>query len=389
MYNLPLITNLTSKGKAHTDMSSEKLEPVKQNFFSRAFNLPYLKTSRHNWIDYLKGIAIILVVYRHALIGIERTHTHIPEYLVNANMIFYSFRMPLFFVLSGLFISSSFAKRTFVKIASLKFETLIYPYFLWAFLQITFQILFGSFTNATRSFIDYSYIFYQPRELDQFWYLPALFNVTMIYLIIKSKIDPPVWLQIIIGLIFYFLAMYVNKISILSDWMEFYIFFAIGDATSKFFFNKQVQQFLKSTWLLLLIIPFFVVVQIYYLSYSESFFQDNQWGRIQFVGISLFGCISMVVLAFRLQNLNTMAFLRIVGYHSLYIYVMHVFVAALVRIVLMNVFSIYNPLVLVLSGIIVSIILCIMFYNLLIKNNVLWFLFTYRKNEAEVPILKA
>jgi fucose 4-O-acetylase-like acetyltransferase len=386
MNNLFTLTNLLNKGKASIDMSIEITDTVKQSFFSRAFNLPYLKTSRHKWIDYLKGIAIILVVYRHALIGIERTHTQIPDYLVNANMIFYSFRMPLFFILSGLFISSSFAKRTFKNLALIKFEALIYPYLIWAVLQITTQILFGSFTNAVRSAVDYGYIFYQPRELDQFWYLPALFNVTMIYLLIKNKLNPPAWLQIIIGALFYFLAMYVNKISILSDWMEFYIFFAIGDATSKFIFNERVQQFFKSTWMLVAVIPFFAAVQMYYLSFPESHFQDNQWGRLQFIGISLFGCISMFILSLKLQNYRTLDFLRVAGFHSLYIYVMHVFVAALVRIILMHVFSIQNPLVLVLCGILISITLCIMFYNLLIKDNVLWFLFTFRKKETGASI---
>jgi fucose 4-O-acetylase-like acetyltransferase len=384
MYNLTSLNELTNKGKTQPEMSAEIKEPGKERFFSRAFHLPYLKVGRHKWIDYLKGIAIVLVVYRHALIGIERTHTYIPEYLVNANMIFYSFRMPLFFILSGLFISSSFAKRTFKDLALIKFESLLYPYFIWAVLQITVQILFGSFTNATRSFTDYSYIFYQPRELDQFWYLPALFNVSIVYLFIKSRFHPPAWLQVCIGLLFYFLALYVNRISMLSDWMEFYLFFAIGDTASKLFFREKVQRLLKSPWLLVGVLPFFVAVQLYYLSRPESYFLENQLGRTEFIGISLFGCFSMFVLAFRLQSWNILSFLRIAGYHSLYIYVMHVFIAALVRIALMHIFSIYNPLVLVLCGIIISITLCIMFYNLLIKNNVLWFLFKFRKREVTV-----
>jgi fucose 4-O-acetylase-like acetyltransferase len=382
MYKLSSFTELAGKGKTQIEMSAEQRQSGLENLLSKAFNTPYLKLGRYKWIDYLKGIAIILVVYRHVLIGIERTHTYLPEYLVKANMIFYSFRMPLFFILSGLFISTSFVKRTFKQLAMIKFENLLYPYFIWALLQISVQILFGSFTNATRGFIDYSYIFYQPRELDQFWYLPALFNVTLIYVLIKKWLKPTNWAQILIGIVFYFLALYVNKFSMLSDWMEFYIFFAIGDATSKLFFNEKIQNFFKSPWLFTAIIPFFIIVQLYYLSHPETYFLDSQLGRLEFIGISLFGCVSMFVLAFRMQSWNKLSFLRIIGYHSLYIYVMHVFIAAMVRIVLMHVFLIHNPLILLLSEIFISITICIIFYNLLIKNNVFWFMFSFRKKES-------
>jgi fucose 4-O-acetylase-like acetyltransferase len=382
MYNNSIIKGLQKKWITGASLFMKKNENKAEGFIARAFNLPYLQTNRHRWIDYLKGIAIILVVYRHSLIGIERTHTYIPEYLTKANMIFYSFRMPLFFILSGLFITSSFAKRTFKQLVTLKFKALLYPYLIWTVLQITAQIFVGHYTNASRSLIDYTYIFYQPRELDQFWYLPALFNVSLVYLLIKSKINPPAWVQILVGLVLYFLSSYIRNISMISDWMEFYIFFAIGDAASKLFFNEKVQRILKSPWLLLAITPAFVLLQLYYLKHPESYFQENQVGRIEFIGIALLGCFSMFILAFRMQSWNVLSFLRLVGYHSLYIYVMHVFIEALTRIVLMKVFMVHNPLILLLSGIFTSITCCIMFYNLLIKNNILWFLFYMKKPKA-------
>src|ERR1700750_67395 len=153
------------------------------SFFSKAFNLPALQKSRLHWVDYLKGIAIILVVYRHSLLGIQQKGISVPDYLVNANMIFYSFRMPLFFMLSGIFISRSLSKRTVGQFIYTKFESLMYPYFIWATIQISMQIFLSSYTNSSRTFLDYTYIFYQPRNLDQFWYLPALFNATVVFVL--------------------------------------------------------------------------------------------------------------------------------------------------------------------------------------------------------------
>src|SRR5215831_11320964 len=176
------------------------------NWISRSFNLPALKKSRLYWVDYLKGIAIILVVYRHSLLGIQSSGIIAPAYLENANMIFYSFRMPLFFMLSGIFISRSLAKRSVKEFIASKFETLLYPYFVWVFIQVTLQIILSGFTNSNRGLIDYTYIVYQPRNLDQFWYLPALFNATVIYVLIKRYITRRWWLLLAIASGFYFLS---------------------------------------------------------------------------------------------------------------------------------------------------------------------------------------
>ena len=93
-----------------------------RDLVSRGFNLPLIQKSRLQWVDYLRGIAIILIVYRHVLVGIERGNIEMPTVLVNANMIFYSFRMPLFFILSGIFIGGSLAKKSLKELIGIKFE---------------------------------------------------------------------------------------------------------------------------------------------------------------------------------------------------------------------------------------------------------------------------
>src|SRR6185437_306377 len=105
------------------------------NWFYKAFNLSILEKNRWPWVDYLRGIALILVVYRHVLIGIQRSVTSalahgahipaVPDYLETANMIFFSFRMPLFFILSGVFIGGTLAKRTVRQVIGIKFENLM------------------------------------------------------------------------------------------------------------------------------------------------------------------------------------------------------------------------------------------------------------------------
>ena len=43
-----------------------------KDWWGMAFNTSILKRRRMEWVDYLRGIAILLIVYRHVLIGIQR-----------------------------------------------------------------------------------------------------------------------------------------------------------------------------------------------------------------------------------------------------------------------------------------------------------------------------
>lgn len=360
-----------------------------------AFNLSILEKKRLPWVDYIRGIAIVLVVYRHALVGIERSKIETPEILTDANMIFYSFRMPLFFILSGIFISKSLAKKSIKTLFQIRFETLLYPYLIWAFIQVTLQIVFGQFTNSHRGLVDYTYIFYHPRYLDQFWYLPALFNATMVYLLIQTKFKPKIWYQLSFGLLLYFISPFFQQVSMISDWMEFYIFFVIGDAVSQLIFKESVQRYFSHVPSFILIIPLFIVAQVFYLKHDigentlltnlqeiKANYLNHIAGQIKFLFIALVGCITMFHLAFLMQRFKLLSFLRVLGYHSLYIYVMHVIVTGFVRMVFPPMLGIYNPAIILFSGIFLGILIPIIVYNTLIKNNAGWFLFSFKKKKT-------
>jgi fucose 4-O-acetylase-like acetyltransferase len=366
-------------------MEKQASPEAKKSWLDKAFNTSVLQKSRLAWVDYLRGIAILLVVYRHVLLGLQRGDMVIPESLVNANMIFYSFRMPLFFILSGIFISGTLARKPLGKVIYSKFENLLYPYFIWAFIQVTLQILLSRYTNTERTWRDYTFILYDPKLLDQFWYLPALFNATVIYLLIKTKLHAPNWLQVILGLGFYIGSPYIHHFSMLSDWMKFYIFFALGDILSVEFFKERAQNLLKNPWTLVAVTPVFALTQIYYLHLAAN--GNGDVNPAAFLLIALIGCFSMVVLSFRLQSWNVLRFLRVLGFHSLYIYVMHVLVAAFVRTVLTRVCHIGNPEVLLTCGIVMAVTVPVIVYNLLIKDNIFWFLMTPKKPSKQGKLM--
>ncbi|STU64905.1 acyltransferase [Klebsiella pneumoniae subsp. ozaenae] len=67
---------------------------------------------REAWVDYAKGIGIILVVFGHVNRGLYSAGIQLSgsSYLLTDSII-YSFHMPLFFFLSGLFFTQSLDKK--------------------------------------------------------------------------------------------------------------------------------------------------------------------------------------------------------------------------------------------------------------------------------------
>jgi uncharacterized membrane protein YcfT len=369
-----------------------------QSWLTKAFNLSILEKTRMTWVDYLRGIAIVLVVYHHVRIGVERSGIVVPTLLVHLNTIFYSFRMPLFFILSGIFINQSLTRKSTGQLLGIKFEKLLYPYFIWSFIQVTFQIVLSRYSNSGRTLLDYTYMFYQPRALDQFWYLPALFNATAVYLLIRKFLRPSATGHILMAIGIYCLAPFFQQWSMMLDWMRFYIFFTLGGALSPYFFKERFQAVLQNRYSILWALPFFAVSQYYYLTHKvgeEALHAEFAQAtipyftyllhQVQYFVVGLIGCITMLLVAFRLQKWNVLAFLRVLGYHSLYIYVMHVLVVAFTRIVLVNVLHIHTAILLLPAGIFMGLVIPVMFYNVCVKDGFAWFLFSYhrpRRKEA-------
>lgn len=368
-----------------------------REWISYAFNTPILQQKRYCWVDYLRGVVILLVVYHHAYLGIQKSGIPTPDSIADANMIFYSFRMPLFFIISGVFTSLSLKSKPVKDLVWIKYDKILYPYFIWSVIQITLQIFLSNFTNSDRSFHDYIYILYQPTRLDQFWYLPALFNATMVFIFFKTKVRPSTKSHLLIGLALYLTAPFLNDISMLSNWMRFYLFFVIGDSVSAIVLNKTVQGQLKKPRTLLILLPVFVLAQVFYLHNNvgvkamettlATFHGDyNMYVRneFNFLFTSLIGCTTLIVLAFLLEKWNQLSFLRILGYHSLYIYIAHVIVVGFVRFLFTRAFDVNNYLIILITAIAFGVTIPVIFYNLFGKTY-LWFLFSSRKKaRAEV-----
>jgi fucose 4-O-acetylase-like acetyltransferase len=352
-----------------------------------------MKPARLTWIDYARGIAIILVLYRHVFEGIKESGLPVQQYmyLEYANIFFFSFRMPLFFIVSGIFVTASLQKRGVKNFIEMRARTVLYPYFVWAILQITIQIFFSKYTNGHSTPQNYLYLLYDPRQVDQFWYLYALFNVAVLYVLAKQKLGiTPIW-NFVIGIIFFFLSALIHQkhinLGFVSDILHYYMFFAIGDVISRYITDRNNFKYFESWKLLLALLLPFVAAQFFFLKENmlhanvEKYEYVEYFQPFYFVVIALTGCAFIINLTFVLQKLKlkALSWLPELGRHSLYIYVAHVIVFATVRIILRRVFGINDIPVLMILCIISGLTVPVLLYKLSVKLNMRWW-FTLEKD---------
>lgn len=188
---------------------------------------------RTNWVDYGKGIGIFLMVYAHLLSSAYHGGIGIPEQFFKlSDSIIYSFHMPLFFFLSGLFVEESLRKRGIKEYVLDKFLRMAYPYIIWSILQVSVEVLFSDQTQKGASIENLLAIPYRPW--GQFWFLYVLFLMHILYAILNlfGKYTRP--LLIIISITLYFYPIQIGFMSIANVCM-FFIFFASGILFNFFF----------------------------------------------------------------------------------------------------------------------------------------------------------
>ncbi len=342
-----------------------------------------MKAVRQTWIDYARGIAIILVLYRHVFEGIKNSGISIAEYLPieHANILFFSFRMPLFFIISGFFVAGSLAKRGLKLFVNTKASLILYPYFLWGILQITIQLVLKDYVNANRTVYSFLDLLYLPRVVDQFWYLYALFNVSVLYVLSIVFLKFKAVYNVGVGIFFFFLSVLAYQHSVnlgfVADILHYYLFFATGDLLSGFVKNKDNLKYFQSWKLLLLAAIPFAISQYYYLSNNLPYASMNYefveyYQPVIFIFIALTGGAFVILLSFFLQKIKAISWLHVLGRHSLYIYVAHVMVFAAIRIFMTRVLGIYNVPILLVTGIIFGLVVPVFMYKLSVKLSMKW-----------------
>eukprot|EP00825_Cyclidium_porcatum_P040952 TRINITY_DN5288_c0_g1_i9.p2 TRINITY_DN5288_c0_g1~~TRINITY_DN5288_c0_g1_i9.p2 ORF type:complete len:143 (+),score=1.82 TRINITY_DN5288_c0_g1_i9:638-1066(+) len=124
-------------------------------------------TTRAVWVDYAKGIGIILVVYGHVARGVHSAGLPLDEYWFRqVNSVIYSFHMPLFFFLSGLFFPASVAWQGASGVLIAKLRTVAWPYLLWSVVQGIVEVMLSRFTNGSVAIAEIANLLWEKKKVQ-------------------------------------------------------------------------------------------------------------------------------------------------------------------------------------------------------------------------------
>lgn len=341
------------------------------------------QANRLGWIDYARGIAIIMVVYRHAYEGIAHMSIGIDlpywSYILQESV--YNLRMPMFFIVAGMFVRSSFHKRGMGLFIRYKWETILYPYFVWAAIQVGVQIAAAPYTNYPMSWAAFLDILYNPRALMQFWFLYALFAINLLYALALQYEKWNRRMMVGIGLLLFLAGAFVNTpLFSLADIFFFGLYFSIGDALAPYLLDDENARRIASPKVTAVLLPTVLVAQTIWLAYYMGVPAHSAMdlkGRLVYLAVSIFGEALILQIAFLLAYQKVADWLRYVGSHSLYIYVMHFLVVSGIRIAGYRLLGIDHALLLLALAVVGGIGLPILFYRLS-RNTVLERLFVWQ-----------
>lgn len=166
-------------------------------------------SSRIASIDTARGIAIILVVAGHAIHMVARGGTPLPAWLHHLDRIIYTFHVPVFFFLAGLFLPSARQRADRTALIRRRARALLYPYLIWATIQTTLGALAAGLPPS-QTILAYTRLLYFPP--DHFWFVYVLFGCTALLCVLPGFGPNDArrrWVPLCVGLSLYALHDYL------------------------------------------------------------------------------------------------------------------------------------------------------------------------------------
>ena len=284
-----------------------KETPMIENGTSITAALPARSASeRIDWVDYAKGICIVMVVMMHSVLGTELAagQTGFMHHVVEFAK---PFRMPDFFLISGLFLSRVIDRdwRTYLDRKVVHF---VYFYVLWVTIQFGFKAPgFAAEMGWSRTGLLYLESFVEPFGTLWFIYLlPVFFVVTKL-----TRSLPP--LAILGGAI----ALETMRISTgwtaIDEFASRFVYFYVGYlfATQVFALSDRAR---GKPVLALAGIAMWALVNggLVFAGFSE-------WPLVS-LALGFAGAVAIIVAGTLLARANWLGVLRFCGEHSIVIY---------------------------------------------------------------------
>lgn len=263
-----------------------------------------------DFVDIMRGIGIILVVLGHSIGTMSE----------NVNTAILSFHMPLFFFISGMFISTKYTPVQFIKN---KLYSLLIPQLTLGVITIIESIVFDVIFMHR---LELSEVNYLPFITS--WFLPTLFFMeTIIYIVLKlSKERKLILLLTLIITSILFIVVSYNKIQYIQQILAAMIFGFLG-----FILKPTLIYFSQSKIAGYGSISFFILCLVFIASkFNEPIgMYKNQYGnKVIFILIAIIGITTIYLFSILIKTDRVFTF---IGKNSICIYVTHFLVLKLIR----------------------------------------------------------
>jgi uncharacterized membrane protein YcfT len=279
-------------------------------------------SGRVDWVDYGKGICIVMVVMMHSVLGVELAsgQSGFMHYLVAFAK---PFRMPDFFLISGLFLPLVIDRdwRTYLDRKVVHFA---YFYLLWVTIQFGFKApAFAAETNWAHAGYLYLESFIEPFGTLWFIYLlPVFFVVTK-----ASRRLPPLLVWSLAALLE--MTHYSTGWTAIDEFGARFVYFYTGYwfADGVFAFSAHMR---SRPWLALIALAIWAIVNQTLVAAGVS-----GWPLIS-LGLGLSGACAVITVATLLARANWIDFIRFCGEHSIVNYLAFFLPMAAMRTLLLR-----------------------------------------------------
>ncbi len=284
-------------------------------------------------LDALKGLGIVLVVLGHGINGLVAAH-RVPAdgWMAGLHYVIYLFHMPLFFLLSGLFFerrlddsAAGFVRQLWVR--------LLWPYFLWASLQLALIAWAGPMVNVPAAWNAWRVVELAWAPASQYWFLHALALFQIGAYVLGRLGGPGAWLPAALLLLVLAAALVAGGAAG-GSYLPFAAWFLVGAAVGAPRFAQgwhRLQAWgprragLPLSGLLVLL----CLVQVPGLRQHGVGYHD-----LAALGAQLAGLAAAIACCARLNGTRAALLLTWLGRRSMSIFLLHVMVVAGCRIVL-------------------------------------------------------
>jgi uncharacterized membrane protein YcfT len=293
------------------------------------------QTDRLSWVDTAKGLSIILVVMMHSAYGVgeETGQVGILHWIIAWAT---PFRMPEFFLISGLFLSQVIA-RDWRRFADRRVLHYFYFYALWAVLQIVFKVGLGT-GDPLGALQQIAFAVVDPYGVLWFIYMLAVFSL-MTKVLWDLRVNS--WVALGIAALLQIAPIGNTGSYIVDQFAEYFVYFFAGYALAPWLF-KAVAWAAERVPLALGLLAIYGIGNGL-LVFNGGFDMQPVHAEIGYAGLpvvhlvlALLGSLALCVASALLARLAVMDWLRWLGAHSIVVYLSFSIPMALSRVVLLK-----------------------------------------------------